>query len=131
MGMFDYFRSSYDLGEQFTNVICQTKDIEYGIGGTMTDYWLDPNGLLWYPSYVGCHTLEIYEEGHPKYDPDKKFLNHEWIPTGNHGKYQPHYFTKYIEVYPERWGGEWQDWPRLKIHFRYGKLQDYEDVTGR
>jgi len=28
MGMFDYFRSSYDLGEQFTNVVCQTKDIE-------------------------------------------------------------------------------------------------------
>ena len=38
MGMFDYFRSSYDLGEQFTNVVCQTKDIEDGIGGTMTDY---------------------------------------------------------------------------------------------
>jgi len=32
MGMFDYFRSSYDIGEQFTNVVCQTKDIEDGIG---------------------------------------------------------------------------------------------------
>ena len=30
MGMFDYFRSAYDLGEQFTNVVCQTKDIETG-----------------------------------------------------------------------------------------------------
>ena len=28
MGMMDYFRSSYDLGEQFTNIPCQTKDIE-------------------------------------------------------------------------------------------------------
>jgi hypothetical protein len=131
MGMFDYFRSSYDLGEQFTNVVCQTKDIEEGIGGTMTDYWLDPNGLLWYPSYVGCHTFEVYEEGHPKYDPNIKWGNHEWIPTGVHGKYQPHLLTKYIEIHPEGWGGLWEDWPRLRIHFKYGKLQDYEDVTGR
>ena len=28
MGMFDYVRSSYDLGEHFTNTRCQTKDIE-------------------------------------------------------------------------------------------------------
>jgi len=131
MGMFDYFRSSYDLGEQFTNVVCQTKDIEEGIGGTMTDYWLDPAGQLWYPSYRDTHTLEIYEEGHPKYDPKKSFFNHEWIPTGKHGKYQPHYITKYVEVYPANWKGKWEDWPRLKIHFKRGILQDYEDITGR
>jgi hypothetical protein len=131
MGMFDYFRSSYDLGEQFTNVVCQTKDIEEGIGGTMTDYWLDPVGQLWYPSYRDTHTLEIYEEGHPKYDPKKSFFNHEWIPTGQHGRYQPHYITKYVEVYPAIWGGKWEDWPRLKIHFKRGILQDYEEITGR
>jgi hypothetical protein len=125
MGMFDYFRSSYDLGEQFTNVVCQTKDIEDGIGGTMTHYWLDPNGVLWYSSYVGCHTLEIYEEGHPKYDSDKKWLNHEWIPTGVHGKYQPCNITKYIEVYPEMWEGSWETWPRLRLHFKSGIIQDY------
>ena len=101
MGMFDYFRSSYDLGEQFTNVICQTKDIEDGIGGTMTDYWLDPSGLLWYPTYHGTHTFEIFEEGHPRYDPNIKWGNHEWIPTGVHGKYQPCYITKYIEIHPK------------------------------
>ena len=109
MGMFDYFRSSYDLGEQFTNVVCQTKDIEDGIGGTMTDYWLDPSGQLWYPSYVGCHTFGIYEEGHPKYDPNIKWGNHEWIPTGVHGKFQPHPITKYVEVYPAEWGGRWEE----------------------
>ena len=127
--MFDYFRSSYDLGEQFTNVVCQTKDIEEGIGGTMTDYWLDPAGQLWCPSYRETHTFEVYDEGHPKYDPNIKWGNHEWIPTGKHGKYQPHYITKYIEIYPEGWEGKWEDWPRLKLHFRYGILQDYEDVT--
>ena len=131
MGMFDYFRSSYDLGEQFTNVVCQTKDIEDGIGGTMTDYWLDPAGQLWYPNYRDTNTFEIIPEDDPRYDPDKKFLNFEWVPTGKHGKYQPHYITKYVEVYPANWKGKWEDWPRLKIHFKRGILQDYEDITGR
>jgi hypothetical protein len=131
MGMFDYFRSSYDLGEQFTNVVCQTKDIEDGIGGTMTDYWLDPNGLLWYPSYNGTHTFEVYDEGHPRHDPNIKWGNHEWIPTGVHGRYQPHMLTKYIEIHPANWKGPWEDWPRLKLHFKRGILQDYEDATGR
>ena len=129
MGMFDYFRSSYDLGPELTNVSCQTKDIEDGIGGTMTDYWLDPSGLLWYPSYIGCSTMEIYEEGHPKYDPDRKWLNFEWIPTGVHGKYQPCMITKYVEIYTSTWGGAWEDWPRAKIHFKYGRLMDYELFT--
>jgi len=129
MGMFDYFRSSYDLG-QFTNVLCQTKDIEDGIGGTLTDYWVDPSGLLWYPIYSETHTFETIDEDDPRYDPDRSFLNYEWIPTGKHGKYRAHPITKYIEVYPEQWEGKWEDWPRLRIHFRYGKIQDFTDVTG-
>ena len=129
--MFDYFRSSYDLGEQFTNVVCQTKDIEDGIGGTMTDYWLDPSGLLWYSSYRDTHTYEEIPEDDERYNNKAKFLNFEWIPTGAHGKYRVHVITKYIEVYPAEWEGKWEDWPRLRLHFRYGKLQDYEDVTGR
>ena len=129
MGMFDYFRSSYDLG-QFTNVLCQTKDIEDGIGGTMTDYWLDPSGLLWYPVYSETHTFETIDEDNPRYDPNRKFLNFEWIPTGKHGKYRVHAITKYIEIYPEDWKGKWEDWPRLRLHFRYGRIQDYTDVTG-
>ena len=131
MGMYDYFRSSYDLGEQFTNVVCQTKDIEEGIGGTMTDYWLDPAGVLWYPNYSGTNTFEIIEEDDPRYDPNKKFLNFEWVPTGAKGRLQMHPITKYIEIYPENWKGPWEDWPRLRLHFRYGKLQDYMEVTGR
>lgn len=127
--MFDYFRSSYDLG-QFTNVLCQTKDIEDGIGGTLTDYWVDPSGLLWYPEYRDTHDFVIIEEDDPRYDPARSFLNYEWIPTGKHGKYRPHEITKYIEIYPESWKGKWEDWPRLRLHFRYGKIQDYTDVTG-
>ena len=129
--MFDYVRSSYDLGEQFTNVVCQTKDIEEGIGGTMTDYWIDPNGLLWYPNYTGTNTFEIIPEDDPRYDPNKKFLNFEWVPTGARGKLQQHPITKYIEIHPANWKGDWASWPRLRLHFKRGILQDYEDVAGR
>jgi hypothetical protein len=129
MGMFDYFRSSYDLGEQFTNTECQTKDIEEGYDGTMTEYWLDPAGKLWYPSYIGTNTFETIEKDDPRYREKHPFLNFEWIPTGVHGKYKPHPITKYIHIYPAQWAGEWADWPTLRLHFKYGKLQDYEDVT--
>jgi len=131
MGMFDYFRSSYDLGEQFTDVVLHTKDIEEGIGGTMTDYWLDPAGNLWQPTYVGTHDFCEIAEDDERYDEKRGFLNFEWIPTGVHGKYQPCYITKYIEVYPANWQGAWEDWPRLRLHFKCGILQDHEDVTGR
>ena len=67
----------------------------------------------------------------PRYSEKHKFLNFEWVPTGKHGKYMPSMITKYVEVYPSNWKGAWEDWPRLRIHFKYGKLQDYEDVTGR
>ena len=127
--MFDYLRSSYDLGEQFTNVVCQTKDIEEGIGGTMTDYWLDPSGKLWYPSYIGTHTFEEISKDDERYNDKALFLNFEWIPTGTHGKFVPHEITKYIEIYPADWKGEWELWPRLKLHFKYGILQDYERLS--
>jgi len=128
MGMFDYFRSSYDLGEQFTNVVCQTKDIECGIGGTMTDYWLDPAGKLWCPHYRDTHTFEEIPEDDERYNERFGFLNFEWIPTGKHGVYKPYDITKYIEIHPEGWKGKWEDWPRLLLHFKCGILQDYHRV---
>mgnify|MGYP003341521135 FL=1 len=131
MGMFDYVRSSYNLGEQFTEVELQTKDIEDGIGGTMSHYWLSPGGCLYYINY--SHTADFVElkEGDDGYDNERKLLNFQWIPNGNHGKVSPFYLTKYVEVYPATWDGAWEDWPRCKIHFKYGKLMDFEDVTGR
>ena len=130
MGMFDYFRSAYDLGEQFTNVPCQTKDIEeFGIGGSMTEFWLDPSGRLWCPYYNDTHTFEIIKEDDPRYSGKHKFLNYEWIPTGKHGVYKAHCITKYIKIYPERWDGAWEGWPTLRLHFKEGRLLDYVDVT--
>ena len=127
MGMFDYFRSAYDLGEGFTNVLCQTKMIEeWDIGGTMTYFWLDPAGRLWCPHYRDTHTFEIIEEDDPRYDEKYKFLNYEWIPTGKHGVYRVHTITKYIEVYPAEWEGEWEKWPRMRLHFVEGLLFDFD-----
>ena len=132
MGMFDYLRSSYNLGEQFTDTVFQTKDIEdYGIGGSMTDYWLDPKGKLWCPKYYGTHTFEEITKDDERYNDKLAFLNFHWIPTGKHGRFVPHEITKYIEIYPEKWEDDYNTWPRLKLHFKRGILQDYEDVTGQ
>ena len=130
MGMCDYFRSSYDLGSQFTNVECQTKDIEeYGIGGSLSHLWLDPSGYLWCGDYAGTSTLEIYEKDDPRYDPVRHFLNYEWIRTGAKGKWHVHPITRYCVIYPAQWDGKWEDWPRCRLHFRSGKLQDFVEVT--
>mgnify|MGYP003331419972 CR=1 FL=1 len=129
--MFDYVRSSYNLGEQFTGIELQTKDIEDVIGGTMSHYWLSPDGGLYFIDY--SHTADFVEikEGDEEYTDKHKFMNFKWVPNGNHGKVSPVYLTKYVEVYPAIWDGKWEDWPRLKLHFKCGKLQDYEDITGR
>ena len=131
MGMMDFVRSSYDLGEQFTDTRLQTKDIEDGIGGTMSQYWISPDGVLYYIDYSYTADFVELQEGDEGYNEERKFLNFQWVPNGNHGKISPWIITKYIEVYPEQWEGDWAEWPRLKLHFRYGKLQDYEDITGR
>ena len=127
MGMFDYFRSSYELGEHFTNTRCQTKDVD----NTMSDYWLSPSGQLYIIDY--SHTADFVElkEGDEGYNAEMSLFNFQWIPNGTHGKVRPWYITKYISIYPEGWEGEWKDWPTLKLHFKYGKLMDYEDITGQ
>ena len=131
MGMMDFVRSSYDLGEQFTDVELQTKDIEDGIGGTLSQYWISPDGILYYIDYSHTADFVQIQEGDEDYNETHQWRNFKWVPNGNHGKIRPWMITKYIEVYPSRWEGKWEDWPRLKLHFRYGKLMDYEDITGR
>jgi hypothetical protein len=126
MGLFDYVRSSYLLPEPFMGVN-QTKDID-GDGGTLTDYWIDPKGFLWCGSYMDCHTLEFIEEGDPRFDPEKFWANQEWVQTGVHGKFKPFPLTKYIEIYPERFDGPWENWPLLRLHFREGTLLNWDVV---
>lgn len=127
--MFDHLRSSYDLGPTFTNVELHTKDIEEDYGGTMSNFWLDPAGYLWVGNYAGTSTFEIIEEDDLEYNGEFLWCNHRWVPTGEKGTYRVHTLTKYIEVYPSQWGGDWVDWPRLRLHFKSGKLQDFTEVT--
>ena len=131
MGLFDYVRNSYKpLGEHFLGVN-HTKDIEEGYGGTMSQYWISPEGQLYLIDY--SHTADFVElqEGDPGYEPEKKFLNFVWIPNGNKGKVRPWDFTKYIEIHHEKFDGAWEDYPRLRLHFKSGRLTEWEDVTGR
>ena len=131
MGMFDYVRSSYDLGEQFTNVECQTKSIEEGYGGTMSHFWIDPVGYLWCGDYMGTSAFKIIEKDDPRYNDKHLFLNYEIIPTGVHGRYSVYPITKYVEIYPSDWKGHYDDWPRCIIHFKYGRVIEYEHITRR
>ena len=107
MGMFDTVRSSYDLGPGYHKDL-QTKDLEC----LMMEYWIDPNGNLFEIDY--SHTQDFTDD-----------FTH-YTANGNHGKVRPWRITKYIRVYPERWDGDWKDWPECRIHFKDGKLQDYE-----
>ena len=131
MGMFDYLKSSYDLGPTFTNVELHTKDIEEDYGGTMSHFYIDPQGFLWVGNYSGTSIFEIIEENDPEYNNEFLWCNHRWVPTGEKGTYRVHPLTKYVEVYPAQWDGKWEDWPRLRLHFKSGKLQDFTEVTGR
>lgn len=130
MGMFDYVKSSYPLGENFTD-ICQTKDIEDGIGGTMSTYWISPNGELYYIDYTKTTDfveLQPWDEG---YDHRFGFLNFRHIPNGTHGKVTPCRLTKYVVIYPANWEGTWEDWPDVRLHFVDGKLQGFTPNENR
>ena len=122
MGLYDDIRSSYDLGEQFTNVPMQTK----GLACAMCSYWIAPDGCLYEITHRETHTFEDIKEDDERYDSKHLFLNYEWIPTGKHGKVEPCYITDYVEIYPAQWNGSYDDWPRCRIHFKYGRVMDFE-----
>ena len=112
--MFDYVRSSYYFDEDFKGQ-CQTKDIEEGYDGTMSQYWISPDGQLYLIDY--SNTADFVE------------LKFRWIPNGTHGKVRPWNITKYVVIYPEQWEGQWDDWPVCRIHFKNGIVKNYEILT--
>ena len=126
MGMFDYVRSSYYLGEDFKGQ-CQTKNIEeYGIGGSMSQYWISPDGQLYLIDYSRTTDLVLLKEGDDGYDYETELFNLRWTPNGTHGRVRPWNINKYVTIYPERWEGKWEDWPDCLIHFKDGVVQSYE-----
>ena len=129
MGMYDNVRSSYKpFGEDFYGQN-QTKDIEECYSGTLSQYWISPEGQLYLIDYSQTADFVELQEGDEGYEPEKKFFNFRWIPNGTHGRVRPWNITKYITIYPERWEGEYEDWPDCRIHFRDGKVQDFEILT--
>ena len=129
MGMFDEVRSSFQLPEPFMG-LNQTKDMD-DFGGAMRFYHVDSKGYLWCGDYKETNTFEVIGEDDPRYDPERNFLNYEFVPTGKRGKWQVYPVTRYVTIYPTQWGGSWETWPRLRLHFKSGKLQDFQEVTGR
>ena len=128
--MYDNVRSSYKpFGEDFYGQN-QTKDIEEGYGGTLSQYWISPEGQLYLIDY--SHTADFVElqEGDEGYEPEKKIFNFRWIPNGTHGRVRPWNITKTIKIYPENWKGEWSDWPEVTILFENGVVKKfYEPKT--
>jgi hypothetical protein len=106
MGMYDTIRSSYNLGEEFTDVELQTKDID----SCLDFYWIDPSGKLWVIDTR--RTVDLKETGKP-------FPIFNWVTNGNHGKVKRVYITEYINVYRNHL-------KLCKIHFKNGVLQDFE-----
>jgi hypothetical protein len=125
MGMVDYFKSSYDLGPQFTNVICHTKDIEHEmIGGTMSFYWLNPYGHLVRISYAGTHDFEKVPEKERKH----KWMIYRPVSNGKRGRVISETINKCVTIYPSMWLGDIEDWPKLLLYFKYGKILEYDKI---
>lgn len=123
MGLFDFIRSSCYIGEELTDVSCQTKDIDDAIGGSMSQYWIDPSGQLFVVDFSG--TADFVE-----IDPEEKSdcpllnLGFTWQPNGLHGKVTPVNLTKYVRIYPETHEVR-RKRKEARLHFRDGVLQDF------
>jgi len=117
VGFFDNFRSSYDLGE-LTNVQCQTKSLDPEMGGTLSQYWLAPNGMLYLIDYSNTANFV------PVCDNEGNVKNYSFVPNGNHGTVRFYYMTGDVEIYPESHTSSWEDCPRARLHFLEGMLQN-------
>lgn len=125
MGMFDTVYSSYDLGPEFTNTECQTKDLDC----LMQHYWIDPAGQLWEIDYAG--TADMQEDPNWVDDGSLKsaLFKYQVVPNGKHGKVRPVSITDYVSLTGHNYGGSWDTWPICRLHFVKGRIQDYEIKT--
>ena len=124
MGMFDYVRCSKDIGE-LTDVECQTKDIDPWMGGTMTFYWIDPAGAIWYADYTG--TSDFVESNEPDLRPWERI---KAVSNGNHGKFLRHNITDYVTIYRYDSSPDGlSESVECRLHFIDGILQDYNYIN--
>lgn len=128
MGMFDYFKSSAYIGSDFTDVMCQTKDLDGPYGdGTMDFYWMDRAGVVWAIDYSKTHEPVILNPGDPGYDPKAPWANIDWRETGERGRVKVKREVEgFVEVYPCDGGGH--PLPRCRLYINHGVLLGYEEV---
>lgn len=124
MGLFDYFRSSYDLGPDFTDVECQTKDIEE-LGGFMSFYWLSPDGHLYSPDFGGTYD---YHLDSPETYSGSSFNAFKVVGNGKNGAMKPAYITRKIKIISSRLATEFWEVPEMELEFREGKLVSYSQL---
>ena len=118
MGMYDNIISSYPLGDRYTGVQCQTKDIDPEWYGTMSQYWISPNGELFIISFTDVFEF-VRSENRP--------FGFDRVPTGKHGRVRPVELTSYIHIYPEKESLAEVNWRKLRLHFIDGKLMEFEE----
>ena len=119
MGMFDYVMCSSDIGE-LTNEECQTKEIDR-FGGTMSFYWIDPSGALWYVDYSGTTDFVLDDD-----ETTPIWRRLKTISNGNKGKVTRYQLTDYVEIYRSRSSPDGVlDLSRCRLHFVDGILQSY------
>lgn len=122
--MFDYLRSSMDIGE-LTDQECQTKDIDDLIGGTMSFYWVDPVGALWYVDYSNTTDfVENEDENLPIW------LRFKHVPNGNRGKVTRCYLTKRIGIYTSDISPDGHlDWIQCELLIVDGFVKDFRYIN--
>lgn len=121
MGMYDYVRCDYMLTPEFSGE-CQTKDINGDIGGTMSTYYIDPAGRLWYIDYYGT-TEYVLDNTKPKPWPYVR------LQTGKRGKVKfMSNFTNYLTIYPSSPKGSWKLWTEARLHIVQGKIQTFKII---
>ena len=125
MGMFDYFYSSFDLGEEFTSVQCQTKDFEPDLGGTLSQYWLAPSKALYIVDYSGTHDIHKIEPNDPEYDDTRVLGRYTWKPNGRRGRVSFCMRTMDVNVYPAVSQRDSEQMPIMRLHFLEGMLETY------
>ena len=123
MGMFDDIKCSAEIGA-LTNVNCQTKEIDRYAGGTMSFYWVDPNGLLWTADFSGTADF-VFDNNSPSL-----LSRLKCIPNGNRGKVVPVYLTDYVTIYSSVTHPDGLvDWAECRLHFIEGKLQGFRYIN--
>jgi len=119
MGMFDYVKCSSDIGE-LTNEECQSKEMDR-YGGTMSFFWVDPIGLLWYIDYGGTADFAINDD-----EDIPIWRRMKVVSNGNKGKVTRYYLTDYVEIYRSRSSPDGHlDTTACRLHFIEGVLQSY------